>query len=175
MRRTPKIGPAAKLCLWRKSCGLDPTHTNKMKAKRKRHDPEFKARVALEALKGIKPIQQIAREHDIHPVQVSEWKKALLEGLPGVFGQGRDQQKFEDMSHDKVKSVAFEIAVLGQGGLDINAPDAQYTLKSLPGTYSGLRLVSMMYVGFKVINPSLDGGIDLSREYAHARKLAGLA
>ena len=42
-----------------------------MKGKRRRHDPEFKARVALEALKGIKTIQQIAKEFDIHPVQVS--------------------------------------------------------------------------------------------------------
>ncbi len=47
-----------------------------MKAKRKRHEPEFKARVALEALKGVKTIQQIAKEYDVHPVQVSEWKKA---------------------------------------------------------------------------------------------------
>ncbi len=40
----------------------------KMKAKRRRHDPEFKARVALEALKGIKTIQQIAKDFDSHPV-----------------------------------------------------------------------------------------------------------
>jgi transposase-like protein len=40
-----------------------------MKAKRRRHDPEFKARVALEALKGIKPIQQIAKDFDVHPVR----------------------------------------------------------------------------------------------------------
>ena len=43
----------------------------KMKAKRRRHEPEFKARVALEALKGIKTIQQIAKDFDVHPVQVS--------------------------------------------------------------------------------------------------------
>lgn len=43
-----------------------------MKAKRKRHEPEFKARVALEALKGIKTIQQIAKEYNVHPVQFSE-------------------------------------------------------------------------------------------------------
>ena len=43
-----------------------------MKAKRKRHDPQFKARVALEALKGIKTVQQIAKEFDVHPVQVSD-------------------------------------------------------------------------------------------------------
>jgi transposase/putative transposase len=43
-----------------------------MKAKRRRHDPEFKARVALEALKGIKTIQQIAKDYEVHPVQVSD-------------------------------------------------------------------------------------------------------
>ena len=70
-------------------CGLhrEPTHPS-MKAKRKRHDAGFKARVALEALKGEKTIQQIARDFDLHPVQVSEWKKKLLEGASGVFAGG---------------------------------------------------------------------------------------
>ena len=57
-----------------------------MKAKRRRHEPEFKARVALEALKGIKTIQQIAKDFDVHPVQVSDWKKTMTEGAAGVFG-----------------------------------------------------------------------------------------
>ena len=56
-----------------------------MKAKRRRHDPEFKARVALEALKGVKSIQQIAKDYQVHPVQVSEWKKTMTEGATGVF------------------------------------------------------------------------------------------
>ena len=54
-------------------------NTHKMKGKRRRHDPEFKARVALEALKGVKTIQQIAKDFDIHPVQVSDWKKAMAQ------------------------------------------------------------------------------------------------
>ena len=48
-----------------------------MKAKRKRHDNAFKGRVALEALNGIKSIQAIAKEFDLHPMQVSEWKRKL--------------------------------------------------------------------------------------------------
>jgi len=56
-----------------------------VKAKRKRHDNALKARVALEALKGIKNIQAIAKEFDLHPMQVSEWKKKLQESLPGAF------------------------------------------------------------------------------------------
>ena len=67
-----------------------------MKAKRCRHEPEFKARVTLEALKGIKTIQQIAKDFDVHPVQVSDWKKAILEGASGIFGHSRAQAGADD-------------------------------------------------------------------------------
>lgn len=53
-----------------------------MKAKRKRHDAQFKAHVAQEALEGIKTVQRIAKEFDdVHPVQVSDWKKKLSSQL----------------------------------------------------------------------------------------------
>jgi transposase-like protein len=74
-----------------------------MKSKRRRHDPEFKARVALEALKGAKTIQQIAKEFDIHPVQVSEWKKTMAEGASGVFGRGTGMAEAEDFERERVK------------------------------------------------------------------------
>ena len=60
----------------------------KMKQKRKRHEAAFKARVALEAIKGNKTISEIASEFGIHPGQVADWKKTLTEGLPGVFDKG---------------------------------------------------------------------------------------
>ncbi len=56
-----------------------------MKAKRRRHDSAFKARVALEAMKEDKTIHQIAKENDVHPTQVTEWKKMLAENIAGVF------------------------------------------------------------------------------------------
>jgi transposase/putative transposase len=74
-----------------------------MKAKRRRHDPEFKARVALEALKGIKTIQQIAKDYDVHPVQVSEWKKTMAAGAPGVFGPGSGRTEAEDFERERAK------------------------------------------------------------------------
>jgi len=52
-----------------------------MKAKRRRLDPEFKARVALEALKDIQTLQQIAKEFDIHPVQLSSLR--FMQGRGG--------------------------------------------------------------------------------------------
>jgi len=73
----------------------------KMKAKRRRHDPQFKARVALEALKGIKTIQQIAKDFDIHPVQVSEWKKKMAEGAAGVFNSGNRTDGAEDFERER--------------------------------------------------------------------------
>ena len=56
-----------------------------MSKKRRQHSPEFKAKVALEALKGIEPVHAIAARHAIHTVQVSQWKKDVLERLPEVF------------------------------------------------------------------------------------------
>ena len=89
-----------------------------MKAKRKRHDPEFKARVALGAIKGIKTIQVIAKEYEIHPVQVSEWKKKMLEGASGVFGPGQaktNEEQFEkerEQLHSKIGQLSVEVDFL---------------------------------------------------------------
>jgi transposase/putative transposase len=77
-----------------------------MKAKRKRHVPEFKARVALEALKGVKTIQQIAKEYSLHPVQVSEWKKTMLEGAAEAFGPGRVKTAEEDFDRERKRLQA---------------------------------------------------------------------
>jgi transposase-like protein len=55
--------------------------------KRRQHGAEFKARVALEAVKWQKTVNEIAREYEVHPVQVSQWKKDLVERLPEVFGR----------------------------------------------------------------------------------------
>ena len=89
-----------------------------MKAKRRRHEPEFKARVAIEALKNTRTIQEIAKEFDIHPVQVSEWKKQMLESAPGAFGADRKKAHEEDFErqreslHAKIGQQAVEIDFL---------------------------------------------------------------
>ncbi len=56
-----------------------------MKKQRRKHTPEFKARVALEAIKGLETINEIAAKYEVHPVQVGNWKKELLEHVPEVF------------------------------------------------------------------------------------------
>jgi tetratricopeptide (TPR) repeat protein len=80
-------------------------------------------------------------------------------------------KRFRDLGRMKTGTIAFEIAMLGRNGLDINNPAQKYTLKSLPGQFSGLHLVSIMYAGMKILDPSQDAGIDLSREYSEAKKL----
>jgi transposase/putative transposase len=82
-----------------------------MKAKRKRHEPEFKARVALEALKGLKTIQQIAMEYDIHPVQVSEWKKIMVQGAAEAFGPGKARTEEEEFAKER-KNLRAKIGEL---------------------------------------------------------------
>jgi transposase-like protein len=99
-------------------CGLVPQtepNTHKMKGKRRRHDPGFKARVALEALKGVKTIQEIAKEFDVHPVQVSEWKKTMAQNAASAFGGGAgkaDAEEFErerERLHAKIGQQAVEL------------------------------------------------------------------
>ena len=59
---------------------------------RRRFTAEFKARVALDALRGDKTIQEIATRHKVHPNQVSSWKRQALDGLGTVFSNGSDRQ-----------------------------------------------------------------------------------
>ena len=69
-----------------------------MKRKRRNHSPEFKARIAMDAMKGIKPIHEIAAENEIHPVQVSQWKKELAERMSELFERknGRNEEAIQD-------------------------------------------------------------------------------
>ena len=59
---------------------------------RRKHSPAFKAKVALEALKGQETVAQLAARHEVHPGQIQAWKKALVEGASGVFGNGKEQK-----------------------------------------------------------------------------------
>lgn len=85
-----------------------------MKQKRRNHSAEFKARVALEAIKGVKTVQQIAAEEHLHPVQVTQWKTQMLESAAGIFSRGRgredgsDQEEKERLER-KVGQLAVEV------------------------------------------------------------------
>lgn len=56
---------------------------------RKNHSKEFKAKVALEAVRGLHSLGELAARYKVHPTQIAQWKKQLLELAPGVFERGR--------------------------------------------------------------------------------------
>ena len=67
-----------------------------MSKERRKHSPAFKAKVALEALKGQETMAQLAVRYEVHPGQIQAWKKALVEGASGVFGNGQEQKAKSD-------------------------------------------------------------------------------
>ena len=77
-------------------------------------------------------------------------------------------ETFEKMSPQEVQRIGFEIATLGMKGFDFSDSAQKYQLASLPGRFSGLHMVSLMYAAFKVVAPGRDIGFDLSKEYALA-------
>lgn len=79
--------------------------------------------------------------------------------------------RFQELGPEKAKHITAEIALLGRQGLDINNPEKKYTLHSLPGEFTGLQLVSYMYVGIKQMDENMDAGIDFSKEYHMAKDL----
>ena len=57
-------------------------------SKRRRFTADFKAKVALESLRGDRTIQEIAARHKVHPNQVSTWKRQAMDGLDAIFSNG---------------------------------------------------------------------------------------
>lgn len=56
---------------------------------RKKHSKEFKAKVALEAVKGVHSLSELAARYKVHPTQITQWKRQLLDNAPLVFERGR--------------------------------------------------------------------------------------
>ena len=92
-----------------------------MARKRRRFTPEFKPRVALEALRERDSVQTIAARHELHPNQVSTWKRQLLEGLSEVFAGGADHKAAREHEakirelHAKIGELTVERDFLRRG------------------------------------------------------------
>lgn len=66
--------------------------------KRKVHTPELKAKVGLEAVRGVKTISEIAQAYGVHPQLVGQWKKEILESASALFDTKRGPKPVEDKS-----------------------------------------------------------------------------
>lgn len=80
-------------------------------------------------------------------------------------------ERFAGAPPRDVQAVGLEVALLGRGGIDTNDPDQKYSLKSMPGKFSGLHLMCLMYAAFQVIAPTQDIGFDVAEEYRTALSL----
>ncbi len=88
--------------------------------KRRRFTADFKAKVALEALRGDKTIQQISARHKLHPNQVSMWKRQAMDGLGAVFSNGADKAGADHKAevhdlHAKIGELTVERDFLARG------------------------------------------------------------
>jgi tetratricopeptide (TPR) repeat protein len=82
---------------------------------------------------------------------------------------------FTGMTEKEVQGIALEIGMLGTKGLSVNDPSGKYTLRTLPGNFSGLQLLCLQllclqYVGFQLVDPTIDTGFDISAEYTEAKR-----
>jgi transposase len=78
---------------------------------RRNHSPAFKAKVALEAIKGEQPLIVIAERFDVHPNQITKWKRQLLDGAAAVFGEdepgGQEGPSVAEL-HAKIGQLTME-------------------------------------------------------------------
>jgi transposase len=79
-------------------------------SKRRNHDASFKARVALEAVKGERTVSELAAEYGVHPTMIHQWKKALLEGAPDIFERG--SKKKAEVDEAQVRELHAKIGEL---------------------------------------------------------------
>jgi len=72
---------------------------------RKNYSADFKAKVALESVRGDKSLAELAAKYEVHPTQIGQWRKALLAGIPDVFS---DKCRKKEISNEDEKARLYE-------------------------------------------------------------------
>ena len=95
-----------------------------MRQGRRRYGAEFKAKVALAAIRGDRTLAELAGQYEVHPSQITQWKRQLLEGLPGIFlgrrsRQEQEQQELTGRLYQQIGQLKVELDWLKKkSGLD---------------------------------------------------------
>ena len=97
-----------------------------MRRKRRNHSTVFKAKVAVAALKGDRTQAELAEDFDIHPNQIMDWRKQLLENVDQVFGRSEKQAEESEFKikelHAKIGQLTMERDFLEEGLERIHGP-----------------------------------------------------
>lgn len=97
-----------------------------MRRKRRSHSPEFKAKVALAAVRGDLTMAELVKKFDVHANQISDWKTQLLHSAPDVFGKGAKKTEAATETiqelHTKIGQLTMENDFLERGLERIHGP-----------------------------------------------------
>ena len=88
-----------------------------MPRKRRKFSGQLKAKVAVEAIRGNKTVAELAGEHQVHPNQVTQWKKQLLDAAEGVFSDGhaasrQEQEELTARLYQQIGQMKVELDYL---------------------------------------------------------------
>ena len=82
-----------------------------MSRHRQQHKPEFKAKVALDALRETATVSELAARYSVHPTQINQWKRQALENLAGIFERGATRAKDTEAQVDDLHRVIGQLTV----------------------------------------------------------------
>src|SRR5262245_31748276 len=99
------------LCPWEPAREV---RREQMQTQRKQYSAEFKARVALEALKGLKTVNELASTYGVHPTQIAHWKHRLQKEMPDIFSARRakrehDQEALQAQLYQQIGQLKVEL------------------------------------------------------------------
>src|SRR5215467_16364691 len=87
---------------------------NTVGGQRKRYSADLKAKVALEAIRGQKTANELASEYGVHPTQIAQWKKQVLEEMPEIFSHRRqkgaqEEEALKDALYQQIGQLKVEL------------------------------------------------------------------
>lgn len=82
-------------------------------------------------------------------------------------------QYFKSLDFEEIKKISFQVAMLGMNGIDQDSTEQKYSVPGMPWKmFSGRNILAYYFVGFKIVEPSQDTGLDWDREYEIAKMMA---